>query len=257
MKFYFLCLILILMSLHELVSQVNVEDLRRTIGEEGIRLTFGLDFTYKDGNTEEVKIEPNFQLDYKHHSFYSFIYIDGTYKESNYLLSDNNAKIHYRFVYHLTDLLNPEIFLQTEFDQFIELKERDLAGGGMRFVLVEYAADKDSSKKIGLSFGLGAMYEYELINGNPDYSNNNARFTNYISFKWKPADSFVCATTTYYQPKMNDWNDIKAYTESEFAFYIGSHFAFTFDLTWKYHSNPPTSVKPYDIELSNGIIVLL
>jgi hypothetical protein len=257
MKYRFLLFVFIITSVSNLFSQVNVEDLRRSIRKEGIRFQLGLDFTFKEGNTEEVKIEPNFQLDYKHHNFYTFLYLDGAYEESNYVLSDNNAKIHYRFVYNLTEVFYPELFLQSEYDQFIELKERDLIGGGMRFLLVNYDPDQDSTKNFGLSLGVGAMFEYEEINSDPDYYNRNGRLTSYLSFKWKPSDTFVCASTTYFQPKLNNWNDIKAYNESEFAFYIGEYFAFTFDLTWKYHSNPPPNVKEYDVELSNGIKVLL
>jgi len=257
MRKYFIFLFLTIALAYNSFSQVNVEDLRRSIRKDGARFQLGVDFTFKEGNTEEIKIEPNFQIDYKHKNFYTFLYLDGAYEESNYLTSDNNAKIHYRFVYNLTEVFYPELFLQSEYDQFIALKERDLIGGGMRFLLMKYDPDQDSTMNFGISFGLGAMFEFEDINSDPDYFNQNVRLNSYFSFKWKPSEIFVCAATLYFQPKVNVWDDIKAYNESEFAIYINKYFAFTFDITWKYHNNPPPGVKEYDVELSNGIKILL
>jgi hypothetical protein len=257
MKYLFIILALLISSTSMLFSQINVEELRRTGKESGVTFTLGTDITIKEGITDKIDIEPNIQLDYNHKSFNTFIYLSGEYSESNNVLSDNNVKVHYRFIYNLTDLLHPEIFLQSEYDEFILLKERELAGGGIRLQLINFEPEKDSTSLFGLSFGIGAMYEYELINSNPDYTNNNIRLTNYLSFKWHPAENFICASTTYYQPKVNDFSNVKVYSEIEFAVHFGKYFAFAFDLTYKYHSKPPTGIKTYQVEITNGIKVFL
>ncbi len=257
MKFLSIFFIAFIFYFSNIYSQVNVEDLRHESKNQGISFNLGLNFTIDKGNTEEVEIIPSAQLDYTHEKYYTFIYVDGKYKESDFSRTSNNAKIHYRFVYQLSEVFYPEVFLQSEFDEFIELKERDLIGGGMRFQIFNFGAKNDSTATIGLSFGVGAMYEYELINSNPDYSNYNTRLTSYLSFKWKPAESLICAVTTYFQPKLNVMEDIKVYNETELAFYINKYLAFNFDLTLKYHSRPPASVKTYDLEISNGLKLFL
>lgn len=251
MKIFYAFLVLFLFPVFG-YSQVNVEDIRYQGSGKGIHFMMSMDFTLDKGNSEKIEIVPSSQISYHADEYYTFLYLSGKYEESSYQKVNNKAKIHYRMVYKLNELFYPEFFLQSEYDEFIELKERDLVGGGMRFNLIHFNKKADSTQNIGLSLGLGAMYEYELINAEPNYTNNNARMTSYIGFRWDPSDNFRMALTTYFQPLLNNWVDIKLYNETELAFYINKYLAFTFDLTLYYHTEPPEGVKNYDLEIKNG-----
>ncbi|MFN3196174.1 MAG: DUF481 domain-containing protein [Chlorobiota bacterium] len=234
-------------------AQVNTEAIRKSSLDEGFRTKVDLLFGLNAGNSEFISGEANLRMDYIGDKYRSFVAGQIAYKEGNEQVISNKGFLHGRFIYELSDHFEPELFVQKEYNEFVLLSDRNLAGVGMRWSIFNNDFVADSSQEFDLFLGVGAMYEMEEINQNPTVVTEILRSTNYLTLLWKPSENFLLNSVTYFQVDVNRLADHRVLNDTNIKFRISQSVSFVFSMSYRYDSEPPGSIKLYDLELKNGI----
>lgn len=246
---FLLCLLFASTTLH---AQVNTESYRKESGKDGFRNTLSVNFSLYQGNSDFFKINGRYRGDYTHDRFYSFLVLNYDYGEEadDIFLRDGFA--HLRVVYQFLSYLQGEGFVQWGFNDFINLKDRVLAGGGARVKVFE---GEDSTKHYSLHVGVGGMYEREVEGetGDDAITTHYLRATNYLAARLELQDRLRLNMVTYYQPAVTRIQDYRILLEAGFAVDVFAGFAVTTSLNWRYDSDPFPGVENYDLVLSNGL----
>lgn len=240
------------------LAQVNTETLRKDEKKNGWYGTLSTSLGYQTGNSEYLQFKSSARVDYLHNKYYSFLIFNYNRGSQDKELFLNRAFVHLRGTYNFYNNLFLEVFGQTEFDDFIKLKDRNLLGSGLRIRV--FKSDKFPNDNSSLHFflGLGIMWEKEELEDPGTIVTEIFRSTNYISFYWKIDERVTFNYINYYQRSLDDFKrDYRILLESNLGFYLTQSVIFTASVKYRYDSLPPTDVKNYDFELNNGISITL
>ncbi len=246
-------LLLILITEGTALATVNIETIRREKEVEGFSNSLSLKLGYIKGNTNIRNAETRLRSDYlsgKRHFFLAASHKRGEKDEERYL---DKGFAHLRLINELSERLSGEIFLQKEYNEFTFLKDRELAGAGLRVALVQGEEKEDQNSSASIYLGIGVIWEQEVLDLSPDEETEIYRSTNYISCRLKVNDTTTMAATSYYQPDMDDSSDYRVLFDGTLAFKITKRLSFTFDVNYRFDNEPPAGVKKYDTEITNGI----
>jgi putative salt-induced outer membrane protein YdiY len=236
-------------------SQVNTEAIRSSKIDDGFRSRIDLLFGLNSGNSEFISGEAKLRLDYIQSNYRTFLAGELAYKEGNNAVISDKGFLHGRYIYKLDSLLEPELFIQKEFNEFVLLSDRNLLGAGVRLTLSNTDFVADSSAEIDIYLGSGIMYEMEEINIIPTQITEIIRSTNYITITWKPSENFLLNSVTYFQVDINRLNDHRILNDTKLQFKITKAVSFVFNMNYRFDKEPPQGIREYDLELKNGITV--
>ncbi|MEM6771388.1 MAG: DUF481 domain-containing protein [Bacteroidota bacterium] len=118
-----------------------------------------------------------------------------------------------------------ETFGQVQYNEQLNLTVRFLLGSGIRRRLYR----KGNSRAY---LGILYMYEYDEL-AESEIIYRDYRLSNYLTFRLKPTDNLTLASTTYYQPRLPDFNDTRVSTILSATITISKRFSFNsrFSLT--------------------------
>jgi hypothetical protein len=246
-------LILLLLLTLPAAAQVNTEVLRRTAMTEGIETRLGINFAYNAGNTSFLKLSGNARVDYLSGEWY--IFTVGNYERGlkDTLLFINRGFAHLRFVRDVVPGLRAELFGQTEFNEFIRLKDRNLVGLGGRITLLDGGERPDTASWMTLHLGIGGMSERETTSGEGAGTTALVRSTNYLSLSWHFDERSSFGMTGYLQPSLRDIDDRRALFDASLSFGLGGVLAWNSSIRYRHDTEPPPGIRPFDLELANGI----
>ena len=102
------------------------------------------------------------------------------------------------------------------------------------------------------------MIEYEKINvkpGAPDQRETvNHRWTSYVTERLSfGGGSLLVQSTTYYQPRLDDFTDFRVLEEVETSGRLNDLLSYGFTLSVLYDSDPPTGVQSTDVRMSSNV----
>lgn len=257
MKYYIgsLAIILMLFSIDEAFGQVNTEALRRSDRDAGFSFNSNLSFGYTGGNTTQSTIRANARLDYAKNNNRSFIvmqYANSVLEEEMYI---NTGFVAVRNVYRFKPAFSWELFAQQQFDEFLLIKDRKLAGTGLRSRV--FHIEEDGANKFTLFLGNGFMFEREDIDADVPELNELFRSTNYVSLNWNINETFGFNLVSYFQFDVTNPSDFRNTMDTGLSIKISESFALTINMNYRYDSNPPVNIKNLDIQVLNGIQVSL
>lgn len=247
-------------------GQVNTEAMRKADLTTGWHTDLNLDFSMIAGNTDLSRIKAGLRFDYLHgaaHSFLAYSYQQGSLVEEDYV---NKAFIHLRRTYSLRNNLAVEGFLQREYNEFIRLKERNLAGGGLRVRWLKGQFEQGKVTGLRVTTGVGFMWEQEQIRNARDFKDrlkDLVRSTNYIVLGWIPDERLLLQSTTYLQPDIKRPKDFRVLLDGGFAFTLTGKLSAAITLTARYDNDPPVVLEKdgsekilekYDMELTSGLV---
>ena len=153
-----------------------------------------------------------------------------------------------------TGMWHPKIgsdaFVQHQADRFFRLQRRMLAGAGVRVDIVHHPTF--------LWWGGSAyMLEYERINVKPgapdDPETLSHRWTNYLTERLAITDYLFLQSTTYYQPRFDDFTDFRILEVVEGTAKVTDMLGFGLALSILHDSAPPTGVKNTDLRMTTNI----
>lgn len=235
------------------IAQVNTEKFRKDFEETGFFGNISLAGSITSGNSEFVLVKGGTRIDYASDKNDLFLIGNYEFKEGNEEKIVNKGFAHLRNVLALSSNLYLELFIQKEFNEFILLKDRNLAGTGLRLDLSGFLTD-ETETDMKVYFGPGFMFENEKFKTSPEFTTNIFRSTNYITLNWKINEVLNFIYISYFQFDIERLKDHRFITDASLNFSITKNLHFTSALIYRYDNEPVETVKNFDLELNNGII---
>lgn len=252
MRMYQLKLILLLFLFVEISSgQVNIEKFRKPMDQKSFSAFINFEGTNRTGNVDvtEVELESNIRFGYK--NYYSFIILHGDQGwESGKQYSDE-ALAHFRQIFNIRSAIQPELFVQTDYNKKRLLDSRIIAGAGLRLRLSQ-------KQKYTFWYGSALMYEVEKLN--LDAKNTHPketkvdRWSNYLSAVVSLSDETQLNWTVYMQPSYQEFSDYRFLSEFSFKTNITKYVGVSSAYRIRYDSDPPDLVKKMDTKLVLGLV---
>jgi hypothetical protein len=242
--------ILILFFYSKNYAQVNTERFRIATDSLGFSVRSDLDFTLMVGNTDFQYMGTNTRFNYNWGRHYTFLVINGGFGKNNGKSFLSQALTHFRNVNSLSHFVQLEEFLQYDNNKKHLLIHRFLIGGGFRFKIVK---TEIFVSRIGTSI-FYEHEEYDLPSGaNHKLKTKTVRFSSYLTFLLKLKKDIVLLSTTYFQPAMNNIDDIRVLSDNAININLGKNIDLTMKINIQYDSHPADAVKRFDMITKLGV----
>lgn len=213
------------------------------IGEkEGLDGEVSLGAKYNSGNSDSISVGTALKGQYSEKEWLLYLIAAYNYGESNREKDTNDGLVHLRYVHTIADTAyDYELFLQTEFNEFQDIKERNLAGANIR-------------RKLDLSFdkfyvGLGLFYSYvepDIVTPvDPIYK--RIKMNSYISFLKKINENFSITYLGFYQPNVEDFSDFRISQILQLNTSLTDDLMLSFDIHHKYNATPYHDIENSDV----------
>ena len=251
-------------------AQLNTEKMRVGANEPGWGGTFDLNASLQQGNTEREIFGGGVRLQYAWPRLEAdaageaepngdetqgpanviFLVSNYSFSRANDNRYVNNAQGHLRFIRQHSPRISFEVFGQYQFNEFIRLEDRFLAGGG-RFALVQ-------AERTEVFAGIGYMLEQETLDLPAALpagtSSEHHRSTNYLTVRFNSEDERLrLVQTLYAQPRFDRLQDFRLLSETSFEIQLFRQLALAISLNVAHDSEPPTGIKETDVVLSNSL----
>jgi len=232
---------------HAIVSMQSLHLDKPTPGWQG-----GFDFNLSGatGNTKQFRLQSSLLLLHNKDLNTHFLNLKYEYGESFGKQDVNNAYGHLRRIQSISSLWAFELFGQLEKNKFARLNLRSLLGSGARWQIL-------NNKKNTLVSGFGAFYSIEDINkADTDDEGGIHKFVRgnvYLIYKWDIDTNAQIVSTSYFQPRVNDFNDFRLLEDLIFRYALTQKTAIKFSLQVIHDNDPPLNVKKTDASILAGI----
>lgn len=199
--------------------------------------------SYSSGNTDNRLVRFSAKGQYDSTDWLSFIIASYSYGEAKGDINSNEGLLHWRYIHSITDTqYDWEVFAQGEFNKFQKIRDRDLAGGGLRRRFFGYFDT--------FFVGLGLFYSYmapkeitEL-----DRVKERIKINSYISFKKTFSENFFVTYLGYYQPNTKELSDFTSFQLLQFNTPIYDTLILSLDLLYRYNSTPYSEIEKEDFK---------
>ena len=242
-------IILIIGSLH---AQINTEAMRSENVNDGFINKVNVDFGIEKADAEVIDLAVSYRVDYFNltgvHIFLILNYKNGYEQEKDLDKNQvvNKGFSHLRMTKMISSKLFFEVFTQFGFNDFLLMKDRKLAGGGLRYKMV-------SNDRMNTFLGIGLMQENEIYDIVNEPEKKLLRSTNYLRWNINIAENTQLYNTVYYQFSFSDINDYRLLYDGSINFSVNENLSFFIELNYRYDNDPHGNMGKSYIQLNNGI----
>lgn len=230
---------------------VNIENMRVGAPEPGYSGHIDLAVSGDSGNTETTEASLGGRLQHHRDQTTNFAILSYEYGETNDRRNTNATFLHARHIVQYRPTRAWEAYLQAEQDEFTRLSFRGLAGGGLRFTLME------EDDRIGLYLGAGAYYTRETLEQRAGLSDDGTdeygRASFYLSYQHKLNPQVSLMSTTYYQPRLDDGEDFRALEQASLRVKMNDRLSLKLSVDISHDSRPPQAVEKTDVSYFTGL----
>jgi len=235
-----------------LLAQINTEAMRSENVTDKFINKVNVDFGIEKADAEVIELAAAYRLDYFNptglHVFLILNYENG-YKQEKGLEKNqvvNKGFGHLRMTKMISSKLFFEVFTQFGFNDFLLMKDRKLAGSGLRYKMV-------SNDRMNAFLGIGLMQENEIYDIVNEPEKKLLRSTNYLSWNINIAKNAQLYNTVYYQFSFSDINDYRLLYDGSINFSVNENLSFFIELNYRYDNDPHGNMGKSYIQLNNGI----
>ena len=235
-----------------LLAQINTEAMRSENVTDGFINKVNVDFGIEKADAEVIELAAAYRVDYFNptglHIFFILNYENG-YEQKKGL--DKNQVVnkgfgHLRMTKMISSKLFFEIFTQFGFNDFLLMKDRKLAGSGLRYKMV-------SNDRMNTFLGIGLMQENEIYDMVNEPEKKLLRSTNYLRWNINIAENTQLYNTVYYQFSFSDINDYRLLYDGSIDFSVNENLSFFIELNYRYDNDPHGNMGKSYVQLNNGI----
>ena len=235
-----------------LLAQINTEAMRSENVTDGFINKVNVDFGIEKADAEVIELAAAYRVDYFNptglHIFFILNYENG-YEQKKGL--DKNQVVnkgfgHLRMTKMISSKLFFEIFTQFGFNDFLLMKDRKLAGSGLRYKMV-------SNDRMNTFLGIGLMQENEIYDMVNEPEKKLLRSTNYLRWNINIAENTELYNTVYYQVSSSDINDYRLLYDGSIDFSVNENLSFFIELNYRYDNDPHGDMVKSYVQLNNGI----
>ena len=235
-----------------LLAQINTEAMRSENVTDGFINKVNVDFGIEKADAEVIELAAAYRVDYYNptglHIFLILNYENGYEQEKGLEKNQvvNKGFGHLRMTKMISSKLFFEVFTQFGFNDFLLMKDRKLAGGGLRYKMV-------SNDRMNTFLGIGLMQENEIYDIVNEPEKKLLRSTNYLSWNINIAKNTQLYNTVYYQFSFSDINDYRSLYDGSINFSVNENLSFVIELNYRYDNDPHGNMGKSYIQLNNGI----
>jgi hypothetical protein len=230
-------------------SIVNVEGMRAGFDDkEGWSGAFRIELGGSSGNTDKFNGALGVLAQHRRDRAVNLISFSYDYAEVSGTKDTDKQALHLRHTEEFRDQLAWEAFTQLQRNEFTRLSRRVLLGGGLRWDFLDEEQKKNGSR---LFLGTGAFAEHESIRSESDQETVRANL--YLSTVLPVFDASKLSSTIYFQPSFEDPGDYRAIGSVGFSVPMSENLSLEIAVNLEYDSEPPATVKKYDIKYLTGI----
>lgn len=230
---------------------VNIETLRTTQSVDNIQADVAVNFS--DGNTESLDFFGGLGLRLSSVNAAWLVIGSGELRERRESRFSRKVFGHIRYHLKPANAVSEEFFVQAQYDENLSLSSRVLLGAGLRADIRSLVGGSDSSSVGGWRMFVGSalMYESEKLVGE-NRGLSIVRLSSYFSIRFVGSNvSF--SSISYFQPRVDDFADLRLTSESEFSSKLGSGFKMALSVVAAYDAVPPGVVENWDISSRAGL----
>lgn len=226
---------------------IHIENKRLAAVDSGFTgsITVGANFIQNVNNIFQTNNYVQFQYTQNQHSIISLTSHNLTILNKNRIVNDGFQ--HIRYNYKVSEPLTMEAFVQFQYNKIIKIDFRSLVGLGPRFSVLKYT--KENSER--LFIGTAYMYEYE--EETTGLINRNHRWSSYISYGRPIKEIIELDLISYFQPALNNWNDIRGSIEAQIKIRITQKLFFELRQSIFFDTSPPEEIRNIFYNFSNGL----
>ncbi|WP_299227598.1 DUF481 domain-containing protein [uncultured Psychroserpens sp.] len=228
---------------------VNIETLRKASDSAKWSGSISLDASLIKNTNDIFRIANKAHIQYNDKTHLWLFVNDLNFQkiEGNSLV--NRGTQHLRYNRKLSTIIKWEAFAQAQYDAISEIDFRGLLGTGPRFKL---------SRNYNYKFYIGTliMYEYEKASNLVDERvQKDVRGSTYLSFSMYPTETISIISTSYYQPRVDKFNDYRVSSNTSILFEIYKDLAFKTNFNYFFDAFPISPELPKtQFELTNGLL---
>ena len=239
---------LLLTSIYLQAQVINVETLRRKTDSAKWTGSVSLDVSLIKNKNSIFKIANKAHVQYNNKKELWLFVNDLKFEKLEGESFVNKGTQHLRYNHRVTQTIKIEAFTQAQYDAISEIDFRGLIGAGPRFKLT-------SSDDYRFYLGTLIMFEYE---NNSEVENNrihkDIRGSSYLSFSIYPTETIGIISTSYYQPRLDAFEDFRLSSTTSIVFQILENLAFKTTFIYNYDAFPVVTIPKAQYELTNGLL---
>ena len=205
----------------------------------------------KNGNTSNFKAGLGGRAQWFKPGYTRFIVVNYEYGESSDVKDTDKSFLHIRHIADITPDFAWEVFAQLERNEFTRLSVRALAGGGVRWGLIEQPVNHE------LDLGLGAFYSVEKLDeqaGTTDGGRDElARGNIYLVYKYKISDHARLSNTVYYQPAFEEASDYRLLDQFGLQVDLTDRLSLNVSIDVAKDNQPPQNIKKTDSSYTTSL----
>ena len=235
-----------------LLAQINTEAMRSENVTDGFINKVNVDFGIEKADAEVIELAATYRVDYFNptglHVFSILNYENGYEQEKGLEKNQvvNKGFGHLRMTKMISSKLFFEVFTQFGFNDFLLMKDRKLAGSGLRYKMV-------SNDRMNTFLGIGLMQENEIYDIVNEPEKKLLRSTNYLRWNINIAKNTELYNTVYYQFSSSDINDYRLLYDGSIDFSVNENLSFFIELNYRYDNDSHGDMGKSYIQLNNGI----
>ena len=233
-------------------AQINIftgETMQQMQRKSGWYNNITMDLIYRSGNTELLTLKSRYRTDYLTADYHGFVVGSIQYGRKDDSFFTNKGMAHGRIIRNLANNIMVESYIQKQFNESIQLNDRNLIGGGIRIAALPFKS------KYNLYIGMGAMWEHERINDSNIGENTThiIRSTNYVNWMVQFNERLSTSATGYYQVHARRLVDYRILFEGSIKFNVTNTLSFPLKINFRYDNEPPTGIRKHDLEIFHGL----
>ncbi len=235
-----------------LLAQINTEAMRSENVTDGFINKVNVDFGIEKADAEVIELAAAYRVDYFNptglHIFFILNYENGYEQEKGLEKNQvvNKGFGHLRMTKMISSKLFFEVFTQFGFNDFLLMKDRKLAGSGLRYKMV-------SNDRMNTFLGIGLMQENEIYDKVNEPEKKLLRSTNYLRWNINITENTEFNNTVYYQFSSSDINDYRLLYDGSIDFSVNENLSFFIELNYRYDNDSHGDMGKSYIQLNNGI----
>ena len=235
-----------------LLAQINTEAMRSENVTDGFINKVNVDFGIEKAAAEVIELAAAYRVDYYNptglHIFLILNYENGYEQEKGLEKNQvvNKGFGHLRMTKMISSKLFFEVFTQFGFNDFLLMKDRKLAGSGLRYKMV-------SNDRMNTFLGIGLMQENEIYDIVNEPEKKLLRSTNYLRWNINIAENTQLYNTVYYQFSFSDINDYRLLYDGSIDFSVNENLSFFIKLNYRYDNDSHGDMGKSYVQLNNGI----
>lgn len=228
---------------------LNVEKIRADADTTGWTGELAFDASLNKFNDRVIKLggEANASFFSSRHVYLLLSNLDLVNVDGASLVS--NGYIHSRATFLRKEKLSPELFVQYQYNENLGLKNRGLAGGGIRFTLL-------SRPGLRGHFSTGLMSEYEEwgLSDNQSAENTFLKSTNNLVIRGRLSPQASLSLIGYYQARPGHFFKPRVTSENRLNIRISEQLSFQLSFALTYDFEPVIDIPNLTYELQNGLV---